>query len=501
MGKTKVKLIINILVGFVIVACVLTFYNTFSLDTEYKFESAVYDIGDGYIENVSSNTSVELYLKYFDVDNCSISVVDKNNETIVSGFVGNGSKTIVYDNNHNVITSYVNVIKGDYTGDGLIDMNDFYDMGKCLVSDCLMDEYLKRSVDVDDDGEFRINDLVLLDKAVTLGYTGIIVEQDSIVLQSDEQGRLVGRVEPGYGVNLNVKWSSDDEGIATVDDAGRVTGHIEGNTVVRAVTLDGKYMAEVTVKVDNTIQLESYSGIGYIGGNDVVIGIKSIDYEGISCSVSNEEVASCEIRDKSLVLVPKNQGSSVVTVTSSKYGEVTYNLEVRSVYFNIMPKYICNTPGNVTFITVSGFNTGDLTFEALDNEIITSAYMETVQNRRMLRINFGTKQGRTTLRVTESNGNSSNLVIVDVTSMRLSDIGKVTKVGEEVTVTAIGDNLGSLTCKSNDVTKGTCRVEGNNIIVTPLATGSVTVDVYNNFSYESYNEVCGQSQFIVVIQE
>ena len=172
-----------------------------------------------------------------------------------------------------------------------------------------------------------------------------------------------------------------------------------------------------------------------------------------------------------------------------------------SVYFNIMPKYVCGVPGGSEAITVSGFNSGELTFVPDDNEIISNASMDMIQNKRMLRINFGTKVGRTTLKVTEGNGNSTNLVIADVTSMHFSEIGKFTRIGEEVTFTAIGDNLGVLTCRSNDLNKGTCRVEGNKVIITPLAIGSVNVDVYNNFSYEDYNEVCGQKQLIVVIQE
>ena len=296
MNGVKKKLIVNIFVGFVIIFFVLTFYNTFSLSNDYKFDSMVYDVDNGYIKDISVNTTVELFVKYFDINNCSISVVDKNNEKIVSGFVTNGSKTIVYDVNGNVITSYINIIKGDFNSDGIIDMNDFYDSGKCLVDKCLMDDYLLYSIDVDEDLEFHINDLVLLDKAVTFGYSGISFLSDSIILQENEVGRLVSIVEPGYGVNRNVLWSSEDESIATVDDVGRVTAHKEGETFVVATTLDGKYSSKAKVKVDNTIQLDSYEGIAYIGGNDLSVKIKSVDYENITCLSNNTEIADCEVK-------------------------------------------------------------------------------------------------------------------------------------------------------------------------------------------------------------
>lgn len=503
MWKTKKQLIINILVGLIFVGVVLTFYTTFSMDTDYSFESDVYDINDKYIKNISVNTDIALFIKYFDLDNCTIKVFDINDEEIVRGNIPNGSKTVVNDANGTAIVSYINIIKGDFTNDGIIDVNDFYDMGKCLVNknDCLLEEYQSMSVDMDDDGEFHINDLVLLDKALTFGYSGISLKDKDIVLQTGEIGRLVSVVEPNYGVNQNVKWSSLDESIATVDEAGRVTGHAEGETIVKAVTLDGKYSAEAIVRVDNTIQLSDYSGKGYIGGNDIVVNIKSIDYDDIICSVSDDKVADCEIKDKTLVMKPKTEGSSSVKVSSVKYGEVTYELSVYSVYFNIMPKYICSTPGNSNLITVSGFNTGELSFVADDSEIIKDAYMTNYQNKRMLRIDFGNKQGRTILRATESNGNSAALVVVDVTYMRLADFGKTTYVDEEVSTTIISGNIGKLICKSSDESVATCRIEGDQLIVTPLKVGVATIDVYNDFSYESYYERCGQSQFMIVIYE
>jgi len=320
-------------------------------------------------------------------------------------------------------------------------------------------------------------------------------------LQSNEVGRIVYTVKPNYGINQNLKWTSLDSSIASVDESGRITGHMEGKTTILLSTLDGKFTKEASITVDNTIQLSNYDGEGYVGGNNLTVDIKSIDYNGISCNVSNSKVADCEINDKKLILKPKMEGDTDVVVKSDKYGEVVYKLKVQSVYFNIMPTYLCTTPNNVNFITVSGFNIGEMSFVSDDVEIIKSAYMELYQNRKMLRINAGSKQGRTTLRVTEGNGNSAALVVVDVTYIKTAEIGKVAKVGEEVSTTIISGNIGNLTCKVNNEEYGTCRIEGDKVIVTPLKRGSVTVDIYNNFSYESYNRVCGQAQFLVVIQE
>ena len=374
-------------------------------------------------------------------------------------------------------------------------------MGSCLVRGCSFKEYQYKSLDLDNDGEFHLNDLMLLDQTISLGYMGVSLDKDSIVLQSEEMGRLVARVQPSYGVNQNVKWSSLDESIVTVNEAGQVIGHQEGETKIQATTLDGKFIAESIVKVDNTIQLLSYEGIGYVGGNDIVVGIKLIDYDGVTCLSSNEEVVSCEIQGKNLVLRAKQQGNVDIRVVSPKYGEVIYHLDTYSVYLNVMPRYLCTTPNNIHYITVSGFHSGLLSFEASDKEIIKNSYMDIMNGRNMLKIEFGSKQGRATLQVKEANGNASNEVTVDVYQISIPQIGSIAKVGTEVSTTIVGDNLGTLTCVSSDNNKATCRIEGNRLIVTPLALGSVTIDVYNQFSYYDCFYDCGKAQFLVVIQE
>lgn len=504
MLKTKKKLIGNVLIGLIFIFVILSFYSTFSIDTEYKFESMVYDIEEDYIKNVSVDTSVELYKKYFDIDNCIIKVVDKDNNEITSGLVVNGSKTVVYDVNDNVMSSYTNIIKGDFNSDGIIDANDFSDMGKCLVEECLISDELLLSIDINEDGNFLINDVTLLDKAVTLGYTGVTVNKDNIVLQSEEVTRIVAKVEPNYGVNLNVKWTSLDENIATVDESGIVTGHLEGETYIVASTMDGSYEARTKITVDNTIQLESYEGIGYVGGNDVKVKIKAVDYEELSCSVSNETIASCTIEDKYLVLKALQAGDVTITVSSINYGEVTYKFSTYSVYLNVMPRYSCISSGGSKVITVSAFNSGELSFEAADSDIIKGAYMIDYNGRKMLRIDAGSKEGRTTLKVMESNAFTTNNVTVDVYRLSIPEIGKLVGLGEDISTTIVGDNLGELECILDDSSKGTCSIKGNRLIIKQAESptvGSFQVTVYNKFEYNGDKYYCGEATFLVVVRE
>ena len=82
MNEKIKKLSFSILFGIVFISVVFTFYYTFSLEDGYKFDSLVYDIQDNYIMGISSKTEIKLFYKYFDLENCSVKVVDENEKEI-----------------------------------------------------------------------------------------------------------------------------------------------------------------------------------------------------------------------------------------------------------------------------------------------------------------------------------------------------------------------------------------------------------------------------------
>ena len=501
MDKVKRRLVFNILLGLVCVLVVLSVYSTFSLNTDYKFVSDVYLVNGGYIEGISVNTSVDLFKKYFDVSNCSIKVMDRENNEITSGYVMNGSRTLVYGLNGDVISSYINIIKGDYNSDGIINNVDFYEMRKCLSSDCSYDEWLLKSIDIDEDLVFDINDLTLLDSVISKGIQDISILNESLVIQSNEVGRIISRVMPGYGVNSNVKWESDDASIVSVDEAGRVFGHREGEVLIHATTVGGEYSTSLLVKVDNTIQLDSYEGFVYLDDEDISVFIKSVSYDDLECLVEDEGIASCFIEDNKLNISFNNVGSTTIYVKSEKYGEVSYNLRVLSAYLNIMPEYVCIHPNGSKLITVNGFNMGNLNFRFSDKDVIKGSYLTDYNNHKMLRIEAGEKQGRSILEVSEDNGNTSVSIVVDVSSIKMEEMGFFVNKDEEASFDVIGDNIGSLTCESTNSSIGTCRIEDNRVIVMPFKVGTFNVYVYNNITYKSYNEKCGEAMFVVVVRE
>lgn len=95
--KSKIIVIWSLVIGVSFVFVMSMVANTLSLDDlGYRFESFVYDIGEEYVENVSPYTSLELYKKYLELDNCFVEVVNERNKLLDSDYVVNGSKTFIY---------------------------------------------------------------------------------------------------------------------------------------------------------------------------------------------------------------------------------------------------------------------------------------------------------------------------------------------------------------------------------------------------------------------
>lgn len=493
----KRKLLFNILVGIIFLACVLTFYSTFSLEDDYKFESEVYDIHGGYIDMISPYTSVDLFTNYFDVSDCYIKVVDRANKEIKDGYIFNGSKSIVYNKSDKVIMEFTNIVRGDYNADGIVNYDDLTFLGKHLVERDSISDYLKYSLDINEDNNLYINDLVLLDNALSNGYKDLNLNFSSVTLQSGEVDRIVSILQPSYGLNQNVKYTSMDSSIVKVESSGLLTGGNEGETIVTVETLDGKLSKEVKVVIDNTIQLASYEGILYIGGAEGVVGIKSIDYEGITCSSSNESMASCRIDGDKLVLKGLGDGNTEITVSSPKYGSVVYKLRTYSTYLNLFPSYGCSPINREGSVIVSSFHAGELTFDIQDKDIITNAY---VQSNRFY-VRAGKNTGRGEVIVKEGNGNKTKTFVLDVYNLDIPSIGAFFAVGEVKNIEMVAEGVGTLACKSLNETVATCSIANDKLVVEAHSLGEVTIEVTNQLTYQGQNYDCGKTTFLAVVRE
>jgi uncharacterized protein YjdB len=86
-------------------------------------------------------------------------------------------------------------------------------------------------------------------KAKTVAVTGISLNKASLTLTEGGSETLTATVAPENATNQQVNWSSADNQVATVDNAGKVTAVKIGETTVKATTEDGGKTAECKVTV------------------------------------------------------------------------------------------------------------------------------------------------------------------------------------------------------------------------------------------------------------
>jgi len=491
------KLSLSIIFGIIFVIVIFNFYNTFSLDSSYKFDSDIYNISNNYIEGISSRTDVELFYQYFDLDNCSIEVVDEKGNEVKNGYVFNGSETLLYDHAGNTISRYRNIVYGDADGDGSIDFKDLDKFGNSLVSGTNFSDYQLKALDIDLDGQAKINDLVMIDKVMNQSYDSLSLNYQNYILLSGETLRIIPTIKPDKILNQNLIWQSSDDNIARVSDAGVVTAVSEGEVVISAVTMDKKVTASVKIVVDNTVRLSSNEGYSYLYGEKVRVRIRSIDYNNLSCESSSVS-AKCKIENDILVIEPLFTGSAVITVYNGNYGSVSYNFEIYKAVASAFPQYSCLPLGRGHLSNFSTFYQGKIDLYISDKEIIQEAYLN--ENKDLF-VRAGNKYGRASVQVKEKDESMVNIFVLDVYDLRIPIVGGFFKVGEEFAAEIVGGNWQNLKCESQDISKATCRIDGNKLIVKSLQKGEVDIIVKNIIVYRDESYECGEAKFLAVMEE
>jgi len=501
------RLSFSILFGLIFISVIFSFYYTFSLDGSYKFDSLVYTIEDNYIMGISSNTDINLFYQYFDIDNCSIEVLDKKGNKIKKGYVYNGSETILYDSSKNLIKRYKNIIYGDITEDGIVDNKDLESLGRTLVYKNKLEDYQIKSMDMNFDGKVKINDLVEIDKLLNQSYKSITLNYDEYTMLSGEVLRLVGTVSPNKILNQNLKWTSSNSDVVKVSEAGMVTSVKEGEAIITATSMDNKVSSSVKIIVDDTVRLKSNEGVGYVSGEKIRVGIRSVDYNNLECVSSNSSIASCAIENDMLVVQALSYGDVVITVNNGEYGSATYNFSSRLVNISISySTYQCMPINSKTQRFFSSRDAGTLEFIVSDNEIIKKSYIEenvvTEQGEKTIFfVESGSKPGRATVSVKESNIGMQKVFTADVYDLRLPFNGDFFTAGEEKSYEILGGNFHDLSCVSPDDTKVTCRVDYDNnlLYIKGLVKGQYNIYLKNKINYNDKDYDCGEVSFYAVV--
>lgn len=83
----------------------------------------------------------------------------------------------------------------------------------------------------------------------TISVTGVTLDRAELNLSPGDTAELKAEVEPAFATNRTVFWQSDNLGVATVDENGKVKAMAPGTAKITATTEDGGMTATCTVSV------------------------------------------------------------------------------------------------------------------------------------------------------------------------------------------------------------------------------------------------------------
>lgn len=207
---------------------------------------------------------------------------------------------------------------------------------------------------------------------------------------------------------------------------------------------DGKYSCKsIALDSDNTLNLSSIGGAGYVGGKDIEVNIiKSGEFLSFNCRVesSGSDYASCGVvdngeDDKKLVLdITDNRSIAFdndfkeisITVNGIYLDNSGHNQTLTKVYtLKVYPTHlkvvddgnVCVEKNSTLQLDIDKLNEGTISVETSDSSVL-----EGTAKDGKLYISSKNNDGHATLTLKESNGNNESEVSKIVYDMKIGEI-------------------------------------------------------------------------------
>lgn len=279
-----------------------------------------YEIKDNYLLNVEASTSYSnMKSNLFDK---SVTVKRSDSELSSSSYVGTGDLLTYGSDNYRVI------IKGDITGDGSVDYNDYGKLILVLLSKSNFNEYEAKAADYNVDEVIDISDLYYINKRLNSTYVikpkGIRVVSANTKLKASSSTKIVAQVYPVnvsddtydsrvvYGNSVNVS-NNTVKGI----DAGNAIVLVSSNAnpaLNTTLTFEIKSIPVTGVSLSKdsaTINIEESNSISITP----TISPSNATNKNVVYSSSNSSVAKVSSTGKITGVFP---GVAVITVKSAE---------------------------------------------------------------------------------------------------------------------------------------------------------------------------------------
>ena len=179
--------------------------------------------------------------------------------------------------------------------------------------------------------EYRYRVFSILDEKPEdheVAVKNIMIDRDSLALQSGDTAQLAATVFPMNATNQRVEWSTSDKAVATVDETGCVTAVADGIATITATTVDGGYTANclVTVGVAPDAPLVVWQAGFQEDGTIAVVFNKAVDKSAA------EDTSHYALEPGAVVLqATLDETGKKVTLTVSDVEEREYALKLSGI--------------------------------------------------------------------------------------------------------------------------------------------------------------------------
>ncbi len=320
-----------------------------------------------------------------------------------------------------------------------------------------------------------------------IAVTSIALSNTELLMREGHTAELLAIILPSDATDKSVTWSSDDEAIATVDQAGIVTAIKQGVTTVTATSANG-LSAHCVVTV-----VPDFIAVAGISLNKTELTIKESETFTLIATITpedaNDKTVTWKSSDKAVATVSENgEVTGVRAGTAVIYASSSNGLTAECA--------VTVTPGEIAVTGISLSNTELLMNEgetaeliaiirpsdATDQTVIWTSDDETVATVDDKGIVTAIKQGKTTVTAASANGNKAECsvtvvpIIVAVTEISLNRTSLELIKGDTFNLIATikPDNATdqTVTWKSSDRAVATVSENGE---VTAVAVGTATI--------------------------
>ena len=198
---------------------------------------------------------------------------------------------------------------------------------------------------------------------------------------------------------------------------------------------DGYSCMDINVDAKATLNLSKSMGVGYVGGDDVVVGILksgSFKKNGFSCTSSNSNLATCTLdgtRNMKIKVTSKEVTKEFEEVkltlkaqtTEGPILEKVFTLKIYSTALTIHKGddySVCMNPNESLSFPIISSNVGSMEVSSTDEEILLGYYD---RDKSTLNITSNDELGSATVKLRETNGNKEVSVEKVVYSIKAED--------------------------------------------------------------------------------